>query len=365
MTGKKIDNSKNASGKSASVKHDVPQSTGGAAQTEYANYPDYTSYPEFADPIARPRYTGLATFLRAPYTTDLSDVDIGIVGVPFDGGVTNRPGSRHGPREVRNQSSLLRLHNQATGVSPHSLCRVADIGDAWVPSPFELEASHACIEEYFQRINAAGVIPLAIGGDHSISLPILRALTDDVPLAMVHIDAHCDTGDDYMGSKFHHGAPFRRAVEEGLLDPKRVIQIGIRGSVNDLDVWKFSHDSGMRVIYMEDLHKRGVEDVLAEVHRVVADYPCYISFDIDSLDPVYAPGTGTPEIGGLSTLQAQLLLRGLAGLNTVGADLVEVAPPFDHAGLTAMAGANLMFELLCVLALNQAAKSQLVAPTTE
>lgn len=341
-------------GKRASAERN--SSAQASRRDEYADFPDYRDYPEFSDPIARPRYTGLATFLRAPYNTDLTDIDIGVVGVPFDGGVTNRPGARHGPREVRNQSSLLRLYNQATGVCPHKLCRVADIGDAWVPSPFELEASHACIEEYFQRITAAGVVPLAIGGDHSVSLPILRAVAKDQPLAMVHIDAHCDTGDDYMGSKFHHGAPFRRAVEEGLLDPARVIQIGIRGSVNDPDVWKFSHDSGMHVIYMEDLVERGIADVLAEVHRVVGRHPCYISFDIDSLDPVYAPGTGTPEIGGLSTLQGQMLIRGLAGLNTVGADLVEVAPPFDHAGLTSMAAANLMFELLCVLAVNLTAQ---------
>jgi len=167
---------------------------------------------------------------------------------------------------------------------------------------------------------------------------------------MVHIDAHCDTGDDYMGSKFHHGAPFRRAVEEGLLDPKRVIQIGIRGSVNDVDVWKFSHDSGMRVVYMEEFYRKGIDSILAEVHQLVGQQPCYVSFDIDSLDPVFAPGTGTPEIGGFTTLEAQLLIRGLSGLNLVGADLVEVAPPFDPAGLTSMAAANLMFELLCVLA---------------
>ena len=320
-----------------------------AAQS-YADYPDLSAYPEFANPIARPRYTGLPTFLRAPWTDDLANVDIGIVGVPFDGGVTNRPGARHGPREVRNQSSLIRLNNQATGVAPHSLCRVADIGDAWVPSPFELQHSHDCIEHYFRLIKAANVMPLAIGGDHSVSLPILRAIAADAPLAMVHIDAHCDTGDDYMGSKFHHGAPFRRAVDEGLLSPEHVIQIGIRGSVNDSDVWAFSHESGMRVMYMEEFHASGVDAVLQEVHQLIGDRACYVSFDIDSLDPAFAPGTGTPEIGGITTLEAQLLIRGLTGLNLVGADLVEVAPPFDHAGLTAMAAANLMFELLCVLA---------------
>ena len=317
---------------------------------DYAEHPDYGDYPEFRNPIARPRYTGIATFLRAPFQQNLAELDIGIVGVPFDGGVTNRPGARHGPREVRNQSSLLRLINQASGVAPHDICRVADIGDAWVPSPFELEQSHACIEEYFRRIIAAGVTPLAIGGDHSVSLPILRALAAERPLAMVHIDAHCDTGDDYMGSKFHHGAPFRRAVEEGLLEPQHVIQIGIRGSVNDADVWKFSHDSGMRVVYMDEFYRKGIDSILAEVHELIGQRPCYVSFDIDSLDPVFAPGTGTPEIGGLSTLEAQLLIRGLSGLDLVGADLVEVAPPFDSAGLTSMAAANLMFELLCVLA---------------
>lgn len=316
----------------------------------FANCPDLTRYPEFDNPIARPRYTGLPTFLRAPWTDNLAEVDIGLIGVPYDGGVTNRPGARHGPREVRNQSSLVRLINQATGVAPHSLCRVADIGDAWVPSPFELAQSHDCIEEYFRHIKAAGVVPLSIGGDHSISLPILRAMAADEPLAMVHIDAHCDTGDDYMGSKFHHGAPFKCAVDEGLLDPRRVIQIGIRGSVNDTGVWAFSHDSGMRVMYMEEFHAAGIEAVLKEVHALIGDSRCYVSFDIDSLDPAFAPGTGTPEIGGLTTLEAQLLIRGLEGLNLVGADLVEVSPPFDHAGLTAMAGANLMFELLCVLA---------------
>ncbi len=309
-----------------------------------------TDYPEFANPMARPRYTGLPTFMRAPWEEDLSQVDIGMVGVPFDGGVTNRPGSRHGPREVRNQSSLLRMINQLTSVAPHSLCRVADIGDAWVPSPFELTQSHAAIEAHFKRIVAAGVVPLSIGGDHSVSLPILRAVAQQQPVAMVHIDAHCDTGDDYMGSKFHHGAPFSRAVEEGLLDPHKVVQIGIRGPVNDPDVWRFSHESGMRVMYMDEFYRLGVDEVIRIAREVAGSGPVYVSFDIDSLDPAFAPGTGTPEIGGLSTLEAQLLIRGLEGLDLIGADLVEVAPAFDPSGNTAMAGANLMFELLCVLA---------------
>jgi len=309
------------------------------------------------DAMTRARYVGVPTFFRAPWKEDLNDVDIGIIGVPFDGGVTNRPGSRHGPREVRNQSTLVRMKNQATGVSPHELCRVADIGDAWVPSPFELVGSHKAIQDAFDRVVAKGILPLAGGGDHSVSLPIFRALAKDGPIGMIHIDAHCDTGDDYMGSKFHHGAPFSRAVEEGLLDPKRTIQIGIRGSVNDMDLWKFRHDSGMRVMYMEEFYKLGVDAAIAEAKRVVGDGPVYISFDIDSLDPAFAPGTGTPEIGGLTTLEAQLLIRGCKGLNIVGADMVEVAPSFDMSGTTAMVGANILFELLCVASEARAARS--------
>jgi len=266
-------------------------------------------YPEFSNPMERPRYVGIPTFFRAPWKEDLKEVDIGIVGIPFDGGVTNRPGSRHGPREVRNQSTLVRLKNQATGVAPHELCRVADIGDAWVPAPFELTASHQAIQDTFDRIVENNIVPLAVGGDHSVTLPVFRALAKDRPIGMIHIDAHCDTGDDYMGSKFHHGAPFSRAVEEGLLDPKRTVQIGIRGSVNDLDLWKFSHDSGMRVIYMDEFHRLGVDRTLQEARRIVGEGPVYISFDIDSLDPAFAPGTGTPEIGGLTSLEAQLLIR--------------------------------------------------------
>ncbi len=318
---------------------------------------NHDDFPEFNDPMTRARYVGVPTFFRAPWKEDLNDVDIGIIGVPFDGGVTNRPGSRHGPREVRNQSTLVRMINQATGVSPHELCRVADIGDAWVPSPFELVGSHKAIQDSFDKVVAKGILPLAVGGDHSVSLPIFRALAKDGPIGMIHIDAHCDTGDDYMGSKFHHGAPFSRAVEEGLLDPKRTIQIGIRGTINDKDLWKFSHDSGMRVMYMEEFYKLGVEEAIREAKRVVGDGPVYISFDIDSLDPAFAPGTGTPEIGGLTTLEAQLLIRGCHGLNIVGADMVEVAPSFDMSGNTAMVGANILFELLCVASEARAARS--------
>jgi guanidinopropionase len=306
--------------------------------------------PEFDDPMQRPRYTGLATFMRAPYREVLSEVDIGMIGVPFDGGVTNRPGARHGPREVRNQSSLMRRINQATGICPYDLCRVADIGDVLVEKPFELIGALGEIGAFYQRVVAANVVPLTAGGDHGIALPILRALGEAAPVGMVQIDAHCDTGSNYLGSNYHHGAPFARAVEEGVLDPKRVVQIGIRGSVNDRNIWQFSHESGMRVIDMDEAHRIGLDAVIAEARRVVGAGPVYLSFDIDGLDPAYAPGTGTPEVGGFTSLEAQLLLRGLRGLDFVGGDVVEVSPPFDPSGLTALTGASMMFEILCLLA---------------
>ena len=308
------------------------------------------TYPEFADPMVRPRYLGIPTFMRTPYVEDLSTLDIALVGIPYDGGVTNRPGARHGPREIRNQSSLMRKVNQATRVDPYALCRIGDVGDAWVEKPFELTGALNEIAEFYKTIDAAGVVPVSAGGDHSVTLAVMRGIAKRRPVGMVHFDAHCDTGDDYLGSKFHHGAPFRRAVEEGLLDPKRTIQIGIRGPLNDIDVWKFSHDSGMRVVYMEEFYERGPKSVMEEARRIVGDGPTYISFDVDGLDPVFAPGTGTPECGGITVVEAQIMLRQLRGLNLVGGDVVEVSPPFDPSGNTALVGATLMYEILCVVA---------------
>lgn len=307
-------------------------------------------YSELANPQLRPRYSGISTFFRLPYREDPAGVDIGLIGVPFDGGVTNRPGARHGPREVRNQSSLLRTINDGTGVAPFAGRTVADLGDAWIEQPYTLEGALAEIEAFFRTVKAANVTTLAVGGDHSIALPILRAVAAHGPLGMVHIDAHSDTGDDYLGSRFHHGAPFRRAVEEKLLDPYRVIQIGIRGTLNDPNIWRFSTESGMRVLPMDEFEEKGWRFAVAEARRIVGDGPTYLSFDIDSLDPVFAPGTGTPEAGGLTTREALRLLRGLNGLAFRGADLVEVSPPFDHGGLTAFHGAAILFEELCLLA---------------
>ena len=307
-------------------------------------------YPELADPQLRPRYSGIASFFRLPLAAEAAGIDIGVVGVPFDGGVTNRTGARHGPRGVREQSTLIRRFNQATGIGPFDLVTMADLGDAWLEQPYELTGALDEIMAFYATVHAAGTVPLSVGGDHSISLPILRSIARDRPVGMIHIDAHCDTGDDYLGSRFHHGAPFRRAVEEGLLDPARVIQIGIRGSVNHPDMWKFSHDSGMRVVYMEEFTDNGWRWAAEEARRIVGTGPTYLSFDIDSLDPAFAPGTGTPEAGGLTMVEAQRLVRSLAGIDFIGADVVEVSPPFDPSGLTAQNAATILFEIACVLA---------------
>ena len=306
---------------------------------------------DFADPMQRPRYTGLATFFRLPWREEFetNPPQIGVCGVPFDGGVTNRPGARHGPREVRNMSSFMRRMNQATGAAPFEAARCADIGDAWIRRPYELTGAHAEIEAFFSRVRAANVRPLTCGGDHSISLPILRALARDRPLGMIHIDAHADTGDDYMGSRFHHGAPFKIAVDEGLLDPKKVVQIGLRGSLHSMDMWKFSRDCGMTVMLIEEVEERGWRACMEDARRIVGDAPIYASFDIDALDPAFAPGTGTPEAGGLTMREAQGMCRLLGGLDIRGADMVEVAPPFDLGGVTALNGATVMFELLCAM----------------
>ncbi len=301
-------------------------------------------------PMSAPRYAGVATLLRTPLARDPSELDIALVGVPFDGGAENRPGQRHGPREVRNMSSLLRAVHHVTRVNPYELCRVADMGDVPMNIAFDLEASHAAITEFFRSVHAAGAVPLSVGGDHSITLPILRAIAADRPVGLVHIDAHTDTCDEEFGCRFTHGTPFRRAVEEGLLDPKQTVQIGIRGAQNSEEGWTFSAESGMRVIFIEEFTKLGVEAVVAEARRVAGNSPTYVSFDVDSLDPAFAPGTGTPEVGGITTIESQTLVRGLRGLDLVGGDVVEVSPPLDPSGNTALVGATMMYEILCILA---------------
>jgi guanidinopropionase len=288
--------------------------------------------------------------LLGPEDPRRKQVDIGLVGVPWDGGTTNRPGARHGPRQVRDLSTMVRNVNRASGLNPFALCNCADLGDAPV-NPVDLHDSLQRIESFFEDLHQAGIAPLSVGGDHLVSLPILRALAREGPLGMVHFDAHTDTWDRYFGdNKYTHGTPFRRAIEEGLLDPKRVVQIGIRGALyhDAEDTW--GQQQGIRVIDIDEFHRLGIDGVIAEARRVVGDQATYVSFDVDALDPVYAPGTGTPEIGGLTTLEAQRLVRALQGLHLVGGDVVEVSPPFDTSGNTALVAATLLFEILCVLA---------------
>lgn len=313
-------------------------------------------FPQPLDAAQVPRFAGIPSFMRLPIFEDPAQVDIALIGVPWDGGTTNRAGARHGPREVRNQSSLMRKVHHVSHIAPYDLLRIGDIGDAPV-NPIDLLDSLKRIEGFYRRIHAAGAIPLSVGGDHLVTLPIFRALAAERPVGMVHFDAHSDTNDRYFGDNpYTHGTPFRRAIEEGLLDPKRTVQIGIRGSIYDADDEAFAQECGIRVIHMEEFADLGVAATLAEVRRVVGQEPTYVTFDVDVLDPAFAPGTGTPEIGGMTTLEAQHLIRGLQGLNLIGADVVEVSPPFDQGGATALVGATLMFELLCVLADSVAAR---------
>jgi guanidinopropionase len=302
------------------------------------------------NPMNEPRYCGIPTFMRTPHVTNLNNLDIALVGVPYDGAVEARSGARHGPRQIRDMSSMMRAIHHVTRINPYELCRIGDVGDVHFSQIFDIEASHADITGFYERLHSSGIVPLSAGGDHSITLPIMRAIAADRPVGLVHIDAHTDCCDEEMNSKYSHGTPFRRAVEEGILDPKRTIQIGIRGAANSVECWEFGPKHGIRIVYIEEFNKLGVEKVIAEVGRVVGEGPTYVSFDIDSIDPSFAPGTGTPEIGGLTTIAAQGLIRGLRGLNLVGADVVEVSPPFDRSGNTALIAATIMYEILCILA---------------
>lgn len=308
-------------------------------------------FPEPLDSTVVPRFAGMATFMRFPAADDAAGLDIALAGVPFDLGITNRTGARHGPREIRSMSSLIRRAHPVSGITPCEICRVADVGDVAV-NPVDLQDSLRRITDFFARIHRAGAAPVAAGGDHLITLPIFRAIATDRPVGMVQFDAHPDTLDHLYDEafKYNHATPFRRAVEEGLLDPKRTVQIGLRGSRFSKDDLAYSLETGMRVITIEEYFDLGVKEVIAETRRVVGDGPVYISFDVDGLDPVYAPGTGVPEIGGFSTRDAQLMIRGLEGLDIVGGDVCEVSPPLDVANMTSVVAANLMFEILCVLA---------------
>lgn len=286
-------------------------------------------------------YSGVPTFLGLPAAADTQDLDVAVIGVPMDLGVSNRPGARFGPRAVRTIERIGPYHPTFRGV-PQAHLRAADVGDVPFRSRYSLEQSLEDIESYYGQLVPQRIRPLSVGGDHSVTYPILKALGKERPVGLVHLDAHCDTMGAYDGSKFHHGGPFRLAVLDGVLDPERTIQIGIRGSSNMF--WEFSHASGMRVVYMEEWLERGWAEVAALAREVVGTGPVYVSIDVDGFDPAYAPGTGTPEVGGLTPREVQALLRSLGGLDIVGADVVEVAPQYDPTTNTAQLAAQMLFE---------------------
>src|SRR5262245_62045990 len=310
-------------------------------------------HPRPRDPFRSPRFGQPATFMLLPQRRDPAGLDVALVGIPYDGGTSYRSGARYGPRHVREQSSLIRPWNPVLQVSPFEKLAVADCGDVDVV-PISIEGTFAAIERDMRAFVEAGVRPLAVGGDHSITLPILRALARrHGRLGLVHFDAHPDTWDEYFGSKYFHGTTFRRAVEEDLIDGRRVVQIGIRGPLYGPDDFDFHREHRLEAIRVETVKERGTAWVAERVRRL-AGGPVYCSFDIDAVDPAYAPATGTPEVGGLTSFEALTLVRALRGLDLVGADLVEVSPPFDGPGqITSLLAANLLFELLSVFALRK------------
>lgn len=301
-----------------------------------------------------PRFAGMPSFMRLPHLglddEKIGEVDIGIVGVPWDSGTTNRPGPRHAPRQLRDYSTMIRALNPVNHIAPFALANCADLGDVG-PNPADLQDSMQRITAFYGELKKRGICPMTAGGDHLVSLPVLRALAAERPLAMIHFDAHTDLYKDYFGgSQYTHGTPFRRAIEEGLLDAKHVVQIGIRGSTYSMDDVEWGQAQGVRIVRIEEVFARSAAAVMEEARGIVGDHPTYCSFDIDFLDPSYAPGTGTPEIGGVNSFTAQQMVRGMRGVNLVGADLVEVSPPFDMSGNTAWLGVSMMFEILCILA---------------
>lgn len=301
-----------------------------------------------------PRFAGVPTFMRLPHMdmsgADIDKVQIGLVGVPWDGGTTNRPGARHGPRGLRDASTMIRMIHPTHDICPFEIANCADLGDV-NPNPIDLQDTLKRVTAFYDQLVAKNIRPLTAGGDHLVSLPVLRAIAKSGPLGMIHFDAHSDLWDSYFdGEKYTHGTPFRRAVEENLLDPKRIIQIGLRGTMSDRSDRDFAKANGIRQVLIEELMARGVDDVMDEARALVGTQPTYVSFDIDGIDPSFAPGTGTPEIGGFTSFDAQMMVRKLMGLDIAGCDLVEVSPPFDPSGTTAWIGASIMFELLCPLA---------------
>ena len=308
------------------------------------------------DSGATPRFQEPATFMRARRHPPDAAIDIALVGIPFDLGATYRPGARHGPAAVREASRLIRAVNPATGVAPFGLCNIADVGDA--PShPLSVERSCEMIEAFFATLHETGAWPLSIGGDHTVPLPVLRAIAGERPLGMFHVDAHADTFDSFMGTKINHATFLRRAVEEGLVDPSRTVQVGLRGTRYGDDDIGYGNEVGITMVTMDDYEAMGRESFIRLARDVLGDGPCYLTIDVDGLDPRDCPGTGVPEPGGIAMRDMQVILRALTGLNAVGGDICEVSPPHDPVGMTFVNVANLMFEMACVMASNRARAS--------
>lgn len=296
-----------------------------------------------------PRFGGPATMMRLPAQPTAEGLDACFVGIPLDIGASNRAGARFGPREIRAESCMIRPYNMATRAAPFDSLQVADIGDVAI-NTFNIADSVRIIEEAYDGILAHGCRPLTLGGDHTLPLPILRAMKKvHGPVGLVHVDAHADVNEHMFGEPVSHGTTFRRAIEEGLIEPRRMIQIGLRGTGYAADDFDWVRKLGGRVVQAEECWHRSLTPLMEEVRAMMGDGPVYLTFDIDGLDPAHAPGTGTPEIGGLTTVQGIEIIRGCRGLNLVGCDLVEVSPPYDTTGNTAITGANLLYEMLCVL----------------
>ncbi|HAW18367.1 MAG TPA: agmatinase [Oceanospirillaceae bacterium] len=306
---------------------------------------------KFNQPIGgndMPRFGGIATMMRLPHVPNAKDLDVAFVGVPFDIGTSNRSGARFGPRQIRSESCLIRPYNMATRAAPFDSLQVADIGDVAI-NTFNIDKSMAIIESAYDDILAQHCKPLTMGGDHTIALPILRSIAKKYgPVGIVHVDAHADINDTMFGERIAHGTPFRRAIEEKLVDPKRMVQIGLRATGYAADDFDWPREQGVRVVPAEDCWYKSLKPLMSEVREQLGVGPVYITFDIDGLDPAYAAGTGTPEIGGLTIHQGLEIIRGCRGLEVVGGDLVEVAPAYDTTGNTALTAANLLFEMLCV-----------------
>jgi guanidinobutyrase len=296
-----------------------------------------------------PRFGGPATMMRLPSQVGTEGLDACFVGIPMDIGASNRAGTRHGPRQIRAESCLIRPYNMATRAAPFDSLMVADIGDVAIDT-FNLPKCVDIITEAYRSIIAKGCRPLTLGGDHTLTYPILRAMAEKYgPVGLIHVDAHADINENMFGERIAHGTPFRRAVEDKLLDTKRCIQIGLRATGYAADDFDWPRQQGFRVVQAEECWHKSLTPLMDEVRQQMGKGPVYLSFDIDSLDPAFAPGTGTPEIGGLTTIQGLEIIRGAWGLNLIGCDLVEVSPPYDPSGNTALTGANLLFEMLCVM----------------